>query len=943
MYTERAKTAEQDAKFNGNNPDYVLYRSGTDEPIAIVETKRPGRKPDDFLTETVEKYARPLGVSIVFIHDSAFVKTWDTRAQRELSIDGITVSQLVTEQQLLRFLSEGPAISEVTPKVRHTRQELIAVYDWANDLLRKEGLREGLERFTEFANLLFLKLISEKEREREALGESRVLAEQYCWESFASLAGPQMMAYVNGTVLPHLVREYNHSGDVFQAALHIKNPQTLVRIVSKLSSLNLLDAETDVKGDAFEYFLRDSVTIGNDLGEYFTPRHIVNLMVNLVEPKLTEKVYDPACGTAGFLIQTFDYIQKRNARRPEVLRILREATVYGREVTSTAAIAKMNMILTGDGHANIREIDSLREPQKEAYDVVLSNIPYGQTTDWGNLYPVPSNNGDSVFTQHAWLSLKTGPDSRAALVVPEGLLFSQSLENVRKFLLTHADLVAVISLPRGVFRPYAKNNKTDILLFTKNPRGTRSTWFYEMEADGFDLESDSRRPVDHNDIPDLYSKWLTKSESPKSWSVPIERIARNHYRLVAKEYAPFVQRVASPYPQLSFAQIAREDKARITIDDSRVYSLVTARLHGGGIVSREQLQGRRIKVKDQKPARAGQLLVAAIDAKMGGYGVVPSELDGAIVSSHYYLFNLDTARVRPEYVDYVLRYGPYEPIFKALAHGTTNYADIRPADVLGVEIPVPELEIQDRVATQVREKVEVARAASSALASIEATGIDESVFVGAPTAKLSSVAQLNLPYALTPDSSRFYVEMADVDEIEGKVHYSERSGPLSGLSRFREGDVLFARMTPCTENGKIAIARGLGSETGLGSTELVVISPNPTALDPEWLYFYLSSRTVRDSATRAMLGTTGRERVPNSFFDALEVPVPPLSEQKRIATELRSFIRARVGLIETQRIADKSARTIIGALCKPEVVRAGADGGTSTLESFSANGEAQSG
>lgn len=941
VFTERAKTKEQDAKFGGNNPDYVLYKSSSDDPIAIIEAKRPGRDLDEFLDETVEKYAIPLGVRLVFVHDGAFVKSWDARAQRELSIDGITVSELVTEKRLLRFVREGPSISEVTPKVLHTRQELIAVYDWANDLLRKEGLREGLERFTEFANLLFLKLISEKELEREALGQPRVLEEEFCWESFYNLPAPQMLAYVNDTVLPHLVKEYNHSGDVFERTLRIKNPQTLAKIVSKLSSLNLMSADTDVKGDAFEYFLRDSVTIGNDLGEYFTPRHIVNLMIGLVEPKLTEKVYDPACGTAGFLIQSFDYIQKRNARRPDVLRILREDTVFGRELTSTAAIAKMNMILTGDGHANIRETDSLKEPVQNAYDIVVSNIPYGQTTDWGHLYPVPSNNGDSVFIQHAWMALKSGAEGRAALVIPEGVLFGRVMESLRKFLLTRASVAAVISLPRGVFRPYVKNNKTDIVIFSKDPKGTSSVWFYNLTADGFDLESDSRKSIEANDIPDLQAKWPTKPESAKSWSVPIERIAANHYRLVAKEYSPFTPSVASPFPRTTLGQVSKEAKDRLRVEDSKEYALLTARWHGGGIVARERLLGREIKVKEQKPAKAGQLVVAAIDARMGGYGVVPSSLGGSIVSSHYYLFNLDASKVRPEFVDYVLRYGPYEAIFDGLSHGTTNYADVRASDVLGVEIPLPPFAEQDKVIESARERAEVYEAASKAAKYLESRGVDESSFDGLFVVKLPTVAQIDIPYKLTPESTRFFVEMADVDEVTGEVRYSERRGPTGGLSRFREGDIVFARMTPCTQNGKVAIARGLGAETGLGSTELVVISPDKSKIDPEWLYFFLSTRRVRDAATGSMVGTTGRERVPSEFFEELEVPLPTIDEQQRRIEQMRSYIRARVGLADTMKIADQAIRSIIANVCKSEVTVRGSETGVPTLDDYSQSTEEQ--
>ena len=111
-----------------------------------------------------------------------------------------------------------------------------------------------------------------------------------------------MLDYINDTILARLVNRYNHSGDVFQRKLLINSPATLKRIVDRLSALTLLSADSDIKGDAFEYFLKNSVTVGNDLGEYFTPRHIVKLMVELVDPRYGETIYDPCCGTGGFLI-----------------------------------------------------------------------------------------------------------------------------------------------------------------------------------------------------------------------------------------------------------------------------------------------------------------------------------------------------------------------------------------------------------------------------------------------------------------------------------------------------------------------------------------------------------------------------------------------------------------------------------------------------------------
>jgi len=703
VFTERAKTTEQNDKFAGNNPDYVLYKSGTDEPIAIIEAKRKGQDIEQAIKDAETKYAVPLGVKIIFAYDGAFFKSWHVETQKELMTDGVTVTQLPTEKKILRFLQEGYSISELSPTVKHSRAELISIFKWANDLLRKEGLRKGIERFSEFANLIFLKLISELEHDRELSGEPRILGKQYSWETFEGMDQIAMMNYINDTVLPHLVERYNHTGDVFQSKLLIKNPKTLKLIVDKLSKINLTDADSDVKGDAFEYFIKDSVTVGNDLGEYFTPRHIVDLMIELVSPKFGETIYDPTCGTGGFLISAFRYVKKRCANTPENLKKLREETVYGRELTNTAKIAKMNMILTGDGHTNIEQTDSLEHPIRDTYWVALANPPYGQPTDYGGLYPVPSDDGDAVFIQHIYLSLKEG--GRAAVVVPEGLLFRADLKPIRKLLLKKTKVIAVISLPKGIFRPYT-SNKTNVIVFEKNAEGTKSIWLYDLEADGFDLKSDFRTPVEENDIPDLLSKWSDKLDSDKSWNVDFATIAAHDFDWTVKTYQPHLK-FGSEFPQVKFSEIMRENKSYVTLDNEAEYQRITVKLHGQGITLRDSIKGSKIKTKSQKIVKVGQFIVAEMDAKYGAFGAIPEGLGGSIVSSHYFLFDLDKNRVFPRYFDYVIRYGPYEKLIQPSVKGTTNYAAPRPKHILDLTLPLPPKEKQIEIIKELDQQIAI--------------------------------------------------------------------------------------------------------------------------------------------------------------------------------------------------------------------------------------------
>jgi len=535
VFTERAKTRDQQKALGSFEPDYILYQSGTDRPIAIIEAKRSGQSLTKAIKQAVRQYAKPLKVDIIFVADGAIIESYDCRKGVPLRIDEDLVTTLLGEKQILRHIEEGANI--YTPDiVRHTKQELIQVFSEANDLLRKEGLREGIERFTEFSNLLFLKLISEIENDRNSSGEKRILEKKYCWDSFYSKPAEEMLDYINDTILPRLVAKYNHSGDVFQNKLLIKTPETLEKIVKKLSKLTLLDTDSDIKGDAFEYFLKNSVSVGNDLGEYFTPRHIVKLMVDLIDPRYGETVYDPACGTGGFLIQAFRHIKSKVRETRERLKVLKEDTVYGRELTGTAKIAKMNMIIIGDGHTNIEQMDSLKMPVKEKYEVVLTNYPFSQTTDYATYYGLETESANPVFLKHIIDALKK--EGRAGVVVPEGMLFdeTQQYTKVRRILLENCDVEAVINLNSYVFRPYT-GQPTSILIFKKGSQ-TKNVWFFEVKEDGFEKSSrkHGRRAITENDLPLLRQSWNDKADSDRSFSVAFDAIVEHDYKLTIDEY-----------------------------------------------------------------------------------------------------------------------------------------------------------------------------------------------------------------------------------------------------------------------------------------------------------------------------------------------------------------------------------------------------------------------
>jgi len=718
--TERALTEDQNKRIKPNEPDYILYQSGTENPIAVIESKRKGQTLDQAIQDALEKYARPLKIPIVLASDGTFVKTYHVNESKELIMDGEVVGELLSEDHLLRFVSEGASIDTQSPVVKQSREQLMGVFKWANGILRKEGIREGFDRFIEFANLLFLKLIYEIESDRDRKKEPRVLDEKYCWPTFANLPAETMFEYVNGTVLPYLGAKYNRSGDVFQNRLGISNPKTLKEIVDKLSRLNLINVDSDVKGDAFEYFLKHSVTVGNDLGEYFTPRHVVRLMVELINPQFGEKIYDPTCGTGGFLIHSFNHIKRTCKVTPEVLEILKEETVYGRELTNTARLAKMNMIITGDGHTNIEQTDSLEHPIEEMYDVVLANPPYAQTTEYGDLYPVLSKQADPVFLQHIMLSLKE--DGRAAIIVPEGVLFRPGADKkVRELLLKKYDVNAIISLPSQTFVPYAKA-KTYILIFQKGS-ATKKIWFFNAVNDGYSLD-EKRTPIDHTDFPLLVSSWEDKEISDKSWFASYDEVMKNDFILSPWRYKPpeaptegiseteantyieelkthfdrmdsliksvKIRNILSDAEKVQLSELLVQVERPIRVDPNKAYETVGVRWYGKGVFSHGE---GKVKAKTLNEIKKGDFIYNKLFAWKGSFDIVGEEYDNCYASGEFPTFSAKPNRwnAEPEFIKFFFRIPSSWALANQLSKGTAKTSRNRLSvdDFLSIRIPIP--------------------------------------------------------------------------------------------------------------------------------------------------------------------------------------------------------------------------------------------------------------
>jgi len=351
--------------------------------------------------------------------------------------------------------------------------------------------------------------------------------------------------------------------------------------------------------------------------------------------------------------------------------------------------------------------------------------------------------------------------------------------------------------------------------------------------------------------------------------------------------------------------VLRQRKEFVTIDSLMTYKRPRVQLHAKGIVLRDEIPGTLIKTKQQQICHADEFLVAEIDAKVGGYGIVPEFLDGAIASGHYFLFTINKDELEPRFLDYFTRTPSFHN--QVNAQGSTNYAAIRPVDVLAYEIPLPPIHEQRRLialAEQLTSKIkEAIRVRQQAV--LEATGLIDSTInqITAQGTNNSSWEVGTIPMFAEVNPSRkgqihldlgdmvSFVPMKAVDDVTGTIAWSE-TRPFAevgkGYTWFKEGDVIFARITPCMQNGKAAIAQNLVNGTAFGSTEFHVIRPGPK-VKAEWLHTLVRHKAFRDDAADHFKGTAGQQRVPQSFLEQKLIPIPPLTEQQRILAYLQSL------------------------------------------------------
>ncbi|MBX7222712.1 MAG: type I restriction-modification system subunit M [Blastocatellia bacterium] len=444
--------------------------------------------------------------------------------------------------------------------------ELKSQIDRIWDAFWSGGISNPLEVIEQFTYLLFIKRLDELHtaQEKKANRLNRPIENpvflplQYKmrWSHFKNFDPQKMYEVVSTQAFPFIKEMHGdredstYSHHMKDARFTIPTPGLLAKVVEMIDKVPMEDRDT--KGDIYEYMLGKIATAGQN-GQFRTPRHIIKMMVELVAPKPDDIICDPACGTAGFLMVAGEYLRERH---PEIFTDaarkwhFNETCFHGFDFDSTMLrIGSMNMLLHGIENPDIRYRDSLAQENaadEERYTLILANPPFAGSLDTEqcakNLQQmVKTKKTELLFIALFLRLLKTG--GRAAVIVPDGVLFGSSgaHKTLRTALVDEHKLEAVISLPSGVFKPYA-GVSTAILYFTRtNSGGTNHVWFYDVQADGFSLD-DKRDPVEADDLPDVIRRWRERDpqrdtdRTAKAFCVPVAEIRENGYDLSINRY-----------------------------------------------------------------------------------------------------------------------------------------------------------------------------------------------------------------------------------------------------------------------------------------------------------------------------------------------------------------------------------------------------------------------
>lgn len=381
------------------------------------------------------------------------------------------------------------------------------------------------------------------------------------------------------------------------------------------------------------------------------------------------------------------------------------------------------------------------------------------------------------------------------------------------------------------------------------------------------------------------------------------------------------------YPMLKIGQLLTEYKEKVIMRDEMLYKRVTIKIHNNGVVLRDVILGKDVKTKSQYCIKEGQFIYSQIDARNGAFGIVPNDLDGAIITNSFCVFDFDSQKIDSKYLNLLLCTEYFLRIWQKLSVGTTNRRSVKVDRFLEVKIPVPPIEEQKEIVSKYNANILMAEqikgeysywqieryienylginsSSNEEIKSILSfTELSELLTWDVRNRSKQQVFQTNkykqkplkvlarinpsLTKKLKDDDEVTFIPMECVSDLDGIIKEKRIcKAEKKGFTKFENGDVIWAKITPCMQNGKSAVVDELKNGVGYGSTEFYVIRTKKDILMPEYLYYLLRMYKVREEAVNYFSGSAGQQRVRKSFLEELSIPLPSIDEQKYLVEQL---------------------------------------------------------
>lgn len=712
--------------------------------------------------------------------------------------------------------------------------------------------------------------------------------------------------------LPQLFR------DIFRGAyIPYRDPDTLNMFLKKVSDFSYDNSED--LGNAFEYLLSIMGSQG-DAGQFRTPRHIIDMMVEIIDPKKNETILDPACGTAGFLISAYRHILAQNKDEDGKSTLTADdrkrltENFAGYDISpDMVRLSRVNMYLHHFTKPKISEYDTLTSEEKwdACYDVILANPPF-MTPKGGimphNHYRVKAKRSEVLFVDY--IAEHLNPTGRSAIIVPEGIVFqsANAYKELRKYLVDDGLLYAVISLPAGVFNPYS-GVKTSILLIDKSfARLKDEILFVKLNNDGFDLGA-QRREIEGSEIPEIIriiQKYHSNIEAQTSDEEIIhhplviiankEKIAEQDYILVGERYK-IDKPLATTYPVVPLSDICEinaenKNPALAFGDDEFIYIDISSVENGTGKIDfSNKIKGSDASSRAKRAVKKGDILFSTVRPNLKAYGYVEREdCDCCIASTGFAVISAKTM-VLSKYVYYMLYSEPVQTQLASMM-GKGAYPSVNQKDVSQIQIPLPPLSVQEAMVTALDNYHKIIDGSKQVVDNYKPTIQYDSSWnktkVGDVVEFISGVT---LSVGECEDTNGIpLITIADVTE-DGYIKTDEIRKVLTDkkVNYLQRGDLLFNwRNGSKNLVGKTALFDMDGDY--IFASFLLGIRPNTQKILSEFLWIVLKQYRVEGRYMQFM-----RQNV-NGLFNReelkdVEIPCPPLDVQKGVVDRIFNEIR----------------------------------------------------